>query len=144
MMNSILTGLSKSCYCKHFNICGKKLQSSSAKVKAKEWKTVVGLEVHAQISSNSKLFSGAQTEFGALVNNCVSPFDAAIPGTLPVLNRRCVEAAVLTAIALDCTINKVSTFDRKHYFYADLPAGYQITQQRAPIAQDGKLEFQVS
>lgn len=142
MINNILTGLSKFCHCKHFNHCCRKFKSSLAK--AKEWKTVVGLEVHAQISSNSKLFSGARTEFGALVNNCVSPFDAAIPGTLPVLNRRCVEAAVLTAIALDCTINRVSTFDRKHYFYADLPAGYQITQQRAPIAQDGKLEFQVS
>ncbi|GLH00227.1 Glutamyl-tRNA(Gln) amidotransferase subunit B, mitochondrial [Gryllus bimaculatus] len=107
------------------------------------WQSVVGLEIHAQISSRSKLFSGASTNFGSPVNCNVSFFDAATPGTLPVLNRSCVEAAVLTALALSCKINAVSLFDRKHYFYADLPAGYQITQQRAPIAEDGKLQFQV-
>ncbi|KAF4528977.1 hypothetical protein B566_EDAN017355 [Ephemera danica] len=108
-----------------------------------EWRSVVGLEIHAQITSASKLFSGAGTEFGSAINQGVSFFDAAIPGTLPALNRRCVEAAVLTALALDCRINPVSFFDRKHYFYADLPAGYQITQQRAALAYYGELKFQV-
>ncbi|KAJ8957539.1 hypothetical protein NQ318_020578 [Aromia moschata] len=107
------------------------------------WKSVVGLEVHAQINSNSKLFSGASTKFSSPVNNNVSLFDCSTPGTLPVLNKRCVEAGVLTALALNCQVNPVSYFDRKHYFYADLPTGYQITQQRAPLAMDGKLEFQV-
>ncbi|GFG30311.1 hypothetical protein Cfor_02126 [Coptotermes formosanus] len=107
------------------------------------WKSVVGLEIHAQITSASKLFSGAGTEFGAPVNTNVSLFDAAIPGTLPVLNRRCVEAGVLTALALSCTVNPVSVFDRKHYFYSDLPAGYQITQHRVPLAQGGILEYPV-
>ncbi|CAG2059838.1 unnamed protein product, partial [Timema podura] len=107
------------------------------------WESAVGLEIHAQISSVSKLFSGAGTQFSSPVNESVSFFDAAIPGTLPVLNRRCVEAGIITALALSCKINSVSMFDRKHYFYADLPAGYQITQQRAPLAQGGQLQFQV-
>ncbi|XP_013137447.1 PREDICTED: glutamyl-tRNA(Gln) amidotransferase subunit B, mitochondrial [Papilio polytes] len=108
-----------------------------------KWQSVVGLEVHAQLNTESKLFSGAQNTFGGLVNNCVSLFDAAIPGTLPVLNRKCVELGVLTALALSCKVNEVSSFDRKHYFYADLPSGYQITQQRAPLASDGVIHFQV-
>ncbi|KAK5865688.1 hypothetical protein PBY51_019937 [Eleginops maclovinus] len=102
---------------------------------------VVGLEVHAQINSNTKLFSGSSVRFSAPPNSLVSPFDATLPGTLPVLNIRCVEAAVMTALALNCTINRKSLFDRKHYFYADLPAGYQITQQRRPIAVDGLLAY---
>uniref|UniRef100_A0A1A8I2K0 Glutamyl-tRNA(Gln) amidotransferase subunit B, mitochondrial n=1 Tax=Nothobranchius kuhntae TaxID=321403 RepID=A0A1A8I2K0_NOTKU len=102
---------------------------------------VVGLEIHAQISSNSKLFSGSPVCFSAPPNSQVSFFDASLPGTLPVLNRRCVEAAVMTGLALNCTINKKSLFDRKHYFYADLPAGYQITQQRRPVAVDGVLTY---
>ncbi|XP_075607808.1 glutamyl-tRNA(Gln) amidotransferase subunit B, mitochondrial isoform X2 [Balearica regulorum gibbericeps] len=85
------------------------------------WEPVVGLEIHAQISSNSKLFSGSQVQFAAPPNSLVSFFDASLPGTLPVLNRRCVEAAVMTGLALNCSINKKSLFDRKHYFYADLP-----------------------
>ncbi|XP_030305444.1 glutamyl-tRNA(Gln) amidotransferase subunit B, mitochondrial [Calypte anna] len=105
------------------------------------WVPVVGLEVHAQISSNSKLFSGSQVQFAAPPNSLVSFFDASLPGTLPVLNRRCVEAAVMTGLALNCSINKKSLFDRKHYFYADLPAGYQITQQRVPIAVNGTLSY---
>ncbi|XP_032320745.1 glutamyl-tRNA(Gln) amidotransferase subunit B, mitochondrial isoform X3 [Camelus ferus] len=109
----------------------------------REWAAVVGLEIHAQISSNSKLFSGSQVHFAAPPNSLVSFFDASLPGTLPVLNRRCVEAAVMTGLALDCRINKKSLFDRKHYFYADLPAGYQITQQRLPIAVDGSLAYSV-
>nr|XP_020010889.1 glutamyl-tRNA(Gln) amidotransferase subunit B, mitochondrial isoform X2 [Castor canadensis] len=108
-----------------------------------KWKAVVGLEIHAQISSNSKLFSGSQVRFAAPPNSLVSFFDASLPGTLPVLNRRCVEAAVMTGLALNCYINKKSLFDRKHYFYADLPAGYQITQQRLPIAANGSLTFGV-
>ncbi|KAG9344059.1 hypothetical protein JZ751_012538 [Albula glossodonta] len=102
---------------------------------------VVGLEIHAQINSSTKLFSGSQVGFSAPPNSQVSFFDASLPGTLPVLNRRCVEAAVMTGLALDCTINRKSLFDRKHYFYADLPAGYQITQQRVPIAVDGTLWY---
>ncbi|XP_048189617.1 glutamyl-tRNA(Gln) amidotransferase subunit B, mitochondrial [Perognathus longimembris pacificus] len=108
-----------------------------------KWAAVVGLEIHAQISSNSKLFSGSQVCFAAPPNSLVSFFDASLPGTLPVLNRRCVEAAVMTGLALNCRINKKSLFDRKHYFYADLPAGYQITQQRLPIAADGNLTYGV-
>ncbi|KTF85582.1 hypothetical protein cypCar_00022288 [Cyprinus carpio] len=102
---------------------------------------VVGLEVHAQIQSTSKLFSGSHVRFLAPPNSLVSHFDASLPGTLPVLNRRCVEAAVLTGLALNCTINRKSLFDRKHYFYADMPAGYQITQQRVPIAVNGMLVY---
>lgn len=102
---------------------------------------VVGLEIHAQIHSNTKLFSGSSVRFSAPPNSLVSFLDASLPGTLPVLNRRCVEAAVMTGLALNCTINSKSLFDRKHYFYADLPAGYQITQQRRPIAVDGMLTY---
>ncbi|CAM4547182.1 unnamed protein product [Lepidochelys olivacea] len=105
------------------------------------WVAVVGLEIHAQISSNSKLFSGSQVQFAAPPNSLVSFFDASLPGTLPALNRRCVEAAVMTGLALNCRINKKSLFDRKHYFYADLPAGYQITQQRLPVAVNGSLSY---
>ncbi|XP_014261832.1 glutamyl-tRNA(Gln) amidotransferase subunit B, mitochondrial [Cimex lectularius] len=111
--------------------------------KGSKWNSVVGLEVHAQINTKSKLFSGASTSFGGLVNSSVALFDAAIPGTLPVLNRSCVESGILTALALSCRVNQVSTFDRKHYFYSDLPAGYQITQQRAPLANDGKIHFHI-
>ncbi|XP_006796131.1 glutamyl-tRNA(Gln) amidotransferase subunit B, mitochondrial [Neolamprologus brichardi] len=102
---------------------------------------VVGLEIHAQINSSTKLFSGAPVRFSAPPNSLVSFFDASLPGTLPVLNKRCVEAAVMTGLALNCAVNRKSLFDRKHYFYADLPAGYQITQQRLPIAVDGVLTY---
>ncbi|PKK22239.1 glutamyl-tRNA(Gln) amidotransferase, subunit B [Columba livia] len=115
--------------------------SSALKLSPAPWVPVVGLEIHAQISSNSKLFSGSQVQFAAPPNSLVSFFDASLPGTLPVLNRRCVEAAVMTGLALNCSINKKSLFDRKHYFYADLPAGYQITQQRVPIAVNGSLSY---
>ncbi|XP_064638051.1 glutamyl-tRNA(Gln) amidotransferase subunit B, mitochondrial-like [Lineus longissimus] len=109
----------------------------------KKWESVVGIEVHAQISSKAKLFSGSGTEFAALINNRVAFLDVALPGTLPVLNKRCVEASVITGLALSCDINKVSKFDRKHYFYGDLPSGYQITQQRWPIANNGRVEYDV-
>ncbi|XP_053086916.1 glutamyl-tRNA(Gln) amidotransferase subunit B, mitochondrial isoform X2 [Pangasianodon hypophthalmus] len=102
---------------------------------------VVALEIHAQIQAKSKLFSSSRVGFSAPPNSHVSFFDASLPGTLPVLNRRCVEAAVMTGLALNCKINTKSLFDRKHYFYADLPAGYQITQQRVPIAVNGSLSF---
>ncbi|XP_040274475.1 glutamyl-tRNA(Gln) amidotransferase subunit B, mitochondrial isoform X1 [Bufo bufo] len=105
------------------------------------WESVVGLEIHAQINSASKLFSSSEVKFAAPPNSTVSFFDASLPGTLPTINRRCIEAAVMTGLALNCTINKKSLFDRKHYFYADLPAGYQITQQRLPIAVNGILTY---
>ncbi|XP_058981352.1 glutamyl-tRNA(Gln) amidotransferase subunit B, mitochondrial-like [Musca domestica] len=108
-----------------------------------KWRSVVGLEVHAQISSESKLFSGAAAGFGAPLNSAVSYFDASIPGTLPVLNRKCVELGVKTALALGCQVNQISMFDRKHYFYADMPAGYQITQQRNALANNGRMTFPV-
>jgi len=118
---------------------GKILRKSSSGV----WESVIGLEVHAQINAKTKLFSSAPHEYNSPVNSNVSYFDASIPGTLPVLNRRCVEAGVLTSLALGSNINMTSFFDRKHYFYADLPAGYQITQQRTPLAQGGSLTFTV-
>lgn len=93
--------------------------------------------------SESKLFSGARNHFADPINSSVALLDASIPGSLPVLNRRCVEAGIKTALALSCEVSAVSAFDRKHYFYADLPAGYQITQQRAPLAKDGSFTFPV-
>ncbi|KAH8264107.1 hypothetical protein KR038_002947 [Drosophila bunnanda] len=118
-------------------------QPKLATIPKRKWKSVVGLEVHAQIASASKLFSGSGTSFGAPLNSSVAYFDASIPGTLPVLNRKCVESGIKTALALGCRVNEVSMFDRKHYFYADLPNGYQITQQRAALANDGTMSFPV-
>ncbi|KAI8046444.1 glutamyl-tRNA(Gln) amidotransferase subunit B, mitochondrial [Drosophila gunungcola] len=118
-------------------------QPKLANVPKRKWKSVVGLEVHAQIASASKLFSGSGSSFGAPLNSSVAFFDASIPGTLPVLNRKCVESGIKTSLALGCRVNEVSMFDRKHYFYADLPNGYQITQQRAALANDGKMTFPV-
>ncbi|CAL7936273.1 unnamed protein product [Xylocopa violacea] len=109
----------------------------------KQWKPTVGLEIHAQISTKSKLFSGASTNFNSPINSCVSLFDCAIPGTMPILNKKCVEAGVLTALALSCKVNAVSLFERKHYFYSDLPAGFQITQQKKPLAVNGEIKFVV-
>ena len=103
------------------------------------WEIIIGLEVHAQIISKAKLFSGAATEFGAEPNTQVSPVDAAFPGMLPVINRFCVEQAVKTGLGLDAEINLVSVFDRKNYFYADLPAGYQISQYSRPVVGKGKI-----
>jgi len=104
-----------------------------------DWEVVVGLEVHAQVISEAKLFSGAATAFGAEPNTQVSLVDAAMPGMLPVLNRHCVEQAVRTGLGLDAKINKVSIFDRKNYFYPDLPAGYQISQYKNPIVGEGRI-----
>jgi aspartyl-tRNA(Asn)/glutamyl-tRNA(Gln) amidotransferase subunit B len=104
---------------------------------------VVGLEVHAQVVSKSKLFSGAPTAFGGEPNSQVSLVDAAMPGMLPVLNGECVRQAVRTGLALGCTINRRSRFDRKNYFYADLPAGYQISQYKEPIVGEGAIEIEL-
>jgi aspartyl-tRNA(Asn)/glutamyl-tRNA(Gln) amidotransferase subunit B len=106
-----------------------------------EWEVVIGLEVHAQVTSNAKLFSGASTEFGAEPNSQVSLVDAAMPGMLPVPNRECVRQAVRTGMALDAKINAWSRFDRKNYFYADLPQGYQISQLYHPIVGEGQIEI---
>ncbi|MBV9016219.1 MAG: Asp-tRNA(Asn)/Glu-tRNA(Gln) amidotransferase subunit GatB [Alphaproteobacteria bacterium] len=104
-----------------------------------KWEVVIGLETHAQVIAQSKLFSGAATAFGAAPNTQVSPVDAAFPGMLPVLNRHCVEQAVKTGLGLNARINRDSVFARKNYFYPDLPAGYQISQYELPIVGHGKL-----
>ena len=104
-----------------------------------DWEIVIGLEVHAQVVSEAKLFSGAATEFGAEPNTQVSFVDAGFPGMLPVINARCIEQAVKTGLGIEAEINLVSVFDRKNYFYADLPAGYQISQYLQPIVGKGKL-----
>jgi aspartyl-tRNA(Asn)/glutamyl-tRNA(Gln) amidotransferase subunit B len=101
------------------------------------WEVVIGLEVHAQVVSNAKLFSAAPTEFGGAPNSHVALLDAGLPGTLPVLNRVCVEQAVRTGLGLEAQINKVSVFERKNYFYPDLPLGYQISQYQHPIVGVG-------
>ena len=106
-----------------------------------KWEYVIGLEVHAQIESNSKLFSGSSTEFGAAPNSQVSLVDAAMPGMLPVLNQHCVVQAIKTGLGVKGKINKHSVFDRKNYFYADLPQGYQISQFYFPIVEHGILEI---
>jgi aspartyl-tRNA(Asn)/glutamyl-tRNA(Gln) amidotransferase subunit B len=103
------------------------------------WEVVIGMEVHAQVSSRSKLFSGASTEFGAEPNSQVSLVDAAMPGMLPVINRYCVEQAVRTGLGLKAKINLHSVFDRKNYFYPDLPPGYQISQYKQPVVGEGEL-----
>src|ERR1043165_5692936 len=104
-----------------------------------QWEVVIGMEVHAHVISKAKLFSGAATEFGAEPNSQVSLVDAAMPGMLPVINRRCVEQAVKTGLGLKAKINLHSVFDRKNYFYADLPAGYQISQYKQPVVGHGKI-----
>ena len=106
-----------------------------------EWEVVIGLEVHAQVVSNSKLFSGAATAFGAEPNSQVSLVDAAMPGMLPVPNRECIRQAVRTGMAIEARINKWSRFDRKNYFYADLPQGYQISQLYHPLVGEGHLDI---
>ena len=104
-----------------------------------DWELVIGMEVHAQVSSNSKLFSGASTQFGAEPNSNVSLVDAAMPGMLPVINEYCVEQAVRTGLGLNAEINLYSRFDRKNYFYPDLPQGYQISQLYHPIVGEGEI-----
>ena len=106
-----------------------------------DWEVVVGLEVHAQVSSNAKLFSGASASYGAAPNENVSLVDAAMPGMLPVINRECVYQAIRTGLGLKAQINLTSVFDRKNYFYADLPQGYQISQFKRPIVGEGVLRI---
>src|SRR3954465_7787865 len=103
------------------------------------YEVVIGMEVHAQVSSNAKLFSGASTEFGAAPNSQVSLVDAAMPGMLPVINGYCVEQGVRTGLGLKAKINLRSVFDRKNYFYPDLPQGYQISQYKQPIVGEGEI-----
>ncbi len=108
------------------------------------WELVIGLEVHAQVVSKSKLFSGASAEYGAAPNSQVSLVDAAFPGMLPVINQECVAQAVRTGLGLGAHINLVSRFDRKNYFYADLPAGYQISQFAHPVVGAGTIEIELA
>ena len=109
-----------------------------------DWEVVIGLEVHAQVSSSAKLFSGAPTKFGAEPNHNVSLVDAAMPGMLPVINSECVFQAVRTGLGLKAEINLFSVFDRKNYFYADLPQGYQISQFKQPIVGEGILRIDLA
>jgi aspartyl-tRNA(Asn)/glutamyl-tRNA(Gln) amidotransferase subunit B len=109
-----------------------------------EWEYVIGLEVHAQVTSEAKLFSGAATAFGAEPNTQVSLVDAAMPGMLPVINEHCVEQAVKTGLGIDGQINTVSVFDRKNYFYPDLPQGYQISQFSQPIVGKGAITIETA
>jgi len=104
-----------------------------------KWEVVIGLEVHAQVTSSSKLFSGSSTKFGAEPNTQVSLVDSAFPGMLPVINEYCVQQAIKTGLGLNAKINTYSVFDRKNYFYADLPQGYQISQFKNPIVGEGKI-----
>src|SRR6188768_1116926 len=104
-----------------------------------DWEVIIGMEVHAQVSSNAKLFSGASTTFGGPPNSHVSLVDAAMPGMLPVINKECVRQAVRTGLGLKAAINLRSVFDRKNYFYPDLPQGYQISQYKSPIVGEGEV-----
>ncbi len=108
-----------------------------------DWEVVIGMEVHAQVTSKSKLFSGASTEFGGAPNSHVSLVDAAMPGMLPVINEECVRQAVRTGLGLKAEINLKSVFDRKNYFYPDLPQGYQISQYKQPIVGEGAVTVDV-
>ena len=109
-----------------------------------DWEVVIGMEVHAQVTSASKLFSGSSTSFGANPNQNVSLVDAAMPGMLPVINSECVRQAVKTGLGLNAEINLFSVFDRKNYFYADLPQGYQISQYKQPIVGEGAITIELA
>src|SRR5271155_1909018 len=109
-----------------------------------DWEVIVGLEIHAQVTSRSKLFSAASTEFGGEPNSHVSLVDAAMPGMLPVLNAECVAQAVRSGLGLKAKINLRSSFDRKNYFYPDLPQGYQISQYKSPVVGEGVVLVDVS
>src|SRR5215475_12823786 len=118
------------------------VQSSASKLikgTTGDWEVVIGLEVHAQVNSKAKLFSGAATAFGGEPNSHVSLVDAAMPGLLPVINEECVAQAVRTGLGLNAKINRRSVFDRKNYFYPDLPQGYQISQYKSPIVGEGEV-----
>jgi aspartyl-tRNA(Asn)/glutamyl-tRNA(Gln) amidotransferase subunit B len=109
-----------------------------------DWEMVIGLEVHAQVLTKSKLFSGASADFGGAPNAQVSPVDAGMPGMLPVINKECIGKAVLTGLGLNAKINNVSVFERKNYFYPDLPQGYQISQYQHPIVGNGEIEIDLA
>ncbi len=109
-----------------------------------DWEVVIGMEIHAQVTSNAKLFSGASTAFGAEPNEHVSLVDAAMPGMLPVINAECIRQAVRTGLGLNAQINNRSVFDRKNYFYPDLPQGYQISQYKSPIVGEGEIVIDLS
>jgi len=111
--------------------------------KGEKWEVVCGVEIHFQIISKSKIYSGASTQFGADPNENVSFVDAGMPGMLPVLNAECVHQAVKTGLALNCKINEFSAFARKNYFYPDLPQGYQITQDKFPLVGEGKIDVEL-
>jgi aspartyl-tRNA(Asn)/glutamyl-tRNA(Gln) amidotransferase subunit B len=109
-----------------------------------DWEVVIGMEIHAQVTSNAKLFSGASTEFGGEPNSHVSLVDAAMPGMLPVINEECVKQAVRTGLGLNAKINLRSVFDRKNYFYPDLPLGYQISQYKSPVVGEGEVMVELA
>src|SRR6202035_1902155 len=109
-----------------------------------DWEVVIGLEVHAQVTSAAKLFSGAATAFGGEPNSHVSLVDAAMPGMLPVINEECVRQAVRRGLGLKAKINLRSVFDRKNYFYPDLPQGYQISQYKSPIVGEGEVTIELA
>ena len=118
------------------------VQSGSRKLlkgSSGDWEVVIGMEVHAQVTSQAKLFSGASTEFGGAPNSHVSLVDAAMPGMLPVINEECVRQAIRTGLGLKAKINLKSVFDRKNYFYPDLPQGYQISQYKSPVVGEGAV-----
>ena len=106
-----------------------------------QYEAVIGLEVHAQLLTSSKLFCGCSTRFGAEPNTQVCPVCLGMPGTLPVLNAKAVEYAIMTALAVDCAVNSRSVFARKNYFYPDLPKGYQISQYNEPLSSRGRLDI---
>ncbi|NMB11932.1 MAG: Asp-tRNA(Asn)/Glu-tRNA(Gln) amidotransferase subunit GatB [Firmicutes bacterium] len=108
-----------------------------------DWEVVIGLEIHAELLTESKVFCGCSTEFGAPPNSQVCPVCLGLPGALPVLNRKAVDLAIRAGLALQCRINEHSRFDRKHYFYPDLPKAYQISQNDLPLCSDGRVELQV-
>src|ERR1700719_866357 len=120
------------------------MKSKLIKGASGDWEVVIGMEVHAQVTSRSKLFSGASTAFGGEPNSHVSLVDAAMPGMLPVINRECVAQAVRTGLGLKAQINRRSTFDRKNYFYPDLPQGYQISQYKSPIVGEGEIQVDLT
>src|SRR6201985_974681 len=109
-----------------------------------DWEVVIGMEIHAQVTSKSKLFSGASTAFGGAPNTQVSLVDAAMPGMLPVINEQCVRQAVRTGLGLKAQINLRSVFDRKNYFYPDSPQGYQISQYKSPIVGEGEVTIELA
>ncbi|HIC99860.1 MAG TPA: Asp-tRNA(Asn)/Glu-tRNA(Gln) amidotransferase GatCAB subunit B, partial [Piscirickettsiaceae bacterium] len=108
------------------------------------WEVVIGLEIHAQLATKSKIFSGASTAFGALPNTQACAVDIALPGVLPVLNKEAVNMAIKFALAIDAQIAPRSVFARKHYFYPDLPKGYQISQYELPVVGKGQVEIEVA